>query len=237
MKNAGTDLIAALGRFGHGASAMPGPIGNDTAGRIATGPAAVWLFCLALPMLAFATAAPAQDIGESAGESGYSLHHYVDPNAAIARPDLVPDPVRVPAAPVLTVPQLAPLNLGPVQAGIDTGRMGAFAATRSNGLNVEATMDAPNLITAPTSTTGRLSLGIEPSILPHGLGLSVEAARPMDLSAPPGDSTAFAKSGTMTLRGDLPVGDGSDLSLEARRNAASGNALNREVYLRYKLGW
>ena len=221
-------------------------VGTDTAPRMTihrmtihrmTLPAAAWLFGLALPMMAFADAAPAQDISESAGEPGYSLQHHFDPNAAIARPNLIPDPVRVPAAPAPTVPQLAPLNLGPVQAGIDTSRMGAYAGTRSNGLNLEATMDAPNLITSPTSTTGRLSLGIEPSILPHGLGVSVEAASPMDLSTRPGDSSAFAKDGTMTLRGDLPVGDGSDLSLEARRNGASGNALNREVYLRYKLGW
>lgn len=199
--------------------------------------AACGLLGLACPVSAFADAVPDSSASENIGEYGYSLQHQFDPNAAIAGPDALPDPVHIPALPDPTLPQLAPLNLGPLQAGIDPSRMGAFAGTQSHGLSLEATMDAPNLITSPSTTTGRLSLGIAPSVLPQGLGLSLEAASPVDLTARPGDPTAFTGTGTMSLRGDLPVGNGSDLSVEARRDALGGNDSNREVYLRYKLGW
>lgn len=230
-RHAKTDRTAPNGRPAESAAAGERPAFRKLA-LIAT----VWLFGLALPVMAFANAAPAQDTQDDEADPGYSLLHQYDPNASVARPGARPDPVRVPKAPAPSVPQLDPLNLGPVQAGIDTNRMGAYAGTQSNGISLEATMDAPNVIYSPTNTTGRLSLGVDPSVMPHGLGLSLEAASPLDLTAKPGDPTAFA-NGTMSLRGDLPVGNGSDLSLEARRQGNSGNDSNREVYLRYKMGW
>lgn len=165
---------------------------------------------------------------------GYTLRYQFDPNALAAQPDAPPEPVHIPDLATPSLPDIPPVHLGPVQAGVDPKRLGAYAGTNARGLNLQAGMDAADPLSL-TTPTGRVNLGVEPGLLPRGMGLSLEASNPLDLTAKPGDPTAFATGGRMTLRGDLPVGTGRDLSLEARQDNAAD--ASREVYLRYKMGW
>lgn len=179
--------------------------------------------------------ADGSSVKEDAGPtSGYTLRYQFDPNAPAAHPSVPPEPVHVPDAAAPSLPDIPPMKLGPVQAGLDSNRLGAHAGTSARGLNLQAGMDAADPLSL-TSPTGRVNLGVEPGVLPRGMGLSLEASNPLDLTAKPGDPTAFANGGRMTLRGDLPVGTGSDLSVEARQDRSADT--NREVYLRYKMGW